>query len=152
MILDSQTEFSNGQAITGTANSTNVIDTQPIATPNAKQGLGDGEDLSLYVAVGNTFGAAGAGTLTVSLVSADSADLATNPITHFATGVLALTALTAKARLVGVVLPSGKYRRYVGLVYTVATGPMTAGTINAGLAKNVQTINGTTDYAKGYTG
>lgn len=151
MIMDQQNLFSDAQAITATANSTNVIDTLPSGGPNTKSGLGDGQDITLFAQVGTAFTAAGAGTLTVTVVSADSADLATNPIVHFTTTALALAALAAKARIIGLDLPYGKYRRYLGLVYTVATGPMTAGTITAGLVEDLQTLNGTVDYAKGFT-
>lgn len=151
MILDQQTLFSDAQAITATANSTNVIDTLPSGGPNTKSGIGDGQDITLFAQVGTTFTAGGAATLVISLVSADSADLATNPIVHYSTAALALAALTAKSRPVALDLPYGKYRRYVGLTYTVATGPMTAGVMTAGLVEDLQTLNGTVDYAKGFT-
>jgi hypothetical protein len=149
MIMDQQSLFSDSQAVTVTANSSNVIDTLPSGGPNTKSGLGDGQDISLFAQVGPA-NFAGGTSIAISLVSADSADLATNPITHFTTGAIALAALLAKARLIGIDLPYGKYRRYVGLVYTVV-GTMTAGTITAGLVEDLQTLNGTTDYAKGYT-
>jgi hypothetical protein len=151
MILDQQSLFSDAQAITATANSSNVIDTLPSGGPNTKSGIGDGQDISLFAQVGTAFTAAGAATLAVSLVSADDSALSVNLTTHFSTTALALAALVAKARLLQLDLPYGKYRRYVGLVYTVATGPMTAGTITAGLVEDLQTLNGTTDYAKGFT-
>jgi len=151
MIMDQQSLFSDAQAVTVTANSNNVIDTLPSGGPNTKSGLGDGQDIALFAQVGTAFAAAGAATMQIALVSADSADLATNPIVHYQTPALALADLAAKARPVQVDLPRGKYRRYVGLQYTVATGPMTAGTITAGLVEDLQTLNGTVDYAKGYT-
>ena len=151
MILDQQNLFSDAQAITATANSSNVIDTLPSGGPNTKSGLGDGQDISLFAQVNTTFTAGGAATLQIALVSADDAALTVNPIVHYQTPALALAALTAKARPVALDLPYGKYRRYVGLQYTVATGPMTAGAITAGLVEDLQTLNGTVDYAKGFT-
>jgi hypothetical protein len=151
MIMDQQNLFSDAQAITVTANSSNVIDTLPSGGPNTKAGIGDGQDISLFVQVNTTFTAGGAGTLTVALVSADDAALTTNAITHYSTAALALAALTAKSRIVQLDLPYGKYRRYVGLVYTVGTGPMTAGAVTAALVEDLQTLNGTVDYAKGFT-
>lgn len=147
MILDQQNLFSDAQAITVSANSSNVIDTLPVVTPNTKSGIGDGEDISLFVQVGSAF--AGGTSLQVQLVSADDAALSTNAQVHFDTGAVALGSLTARARLVAVDLPFGRYRRYVGLKYTVV-GTMSAGTVTAGLVEDVQTINGTTDYAKGF--
>lgn len=148
MILDQQNLFSDAQAVTVTANSSNVIDTLPSGGPNTKSGIGDGQDITLFAQVGTTF--TGGTSMAISLVSADTADLATNPIVHYATAAIVLASLTAKARLVGLDLPYGKYRRYVGLVYTVV-GTMTAGTVTAGLVEDLQTLNGTVDYAKGFT-
>lgn len=150
MIMDQQNLFSDAQAVTVTANSTNVIDTLP-GGQNTKSGIGDGQDISLFAQVGTAFTAAGGATMVISLVSADDAALTTNVITHYATAAIAVASLTAKSRPVALDLPYGKYRRYVGLTYTVATGPMTAGTITAGLVEDLQTLNGTVDYAKGFT-
>jgi hypothetical protein len=147
MIMDQQSLFSDAQAVTVTANSSNVIDTLP-GGQNTKSGIGDGQDISLFAQIGTTF--TGGTSLQISLVSADSADLATNPVTHYATPAIVLASLTAKSRPVQLDLPYGKYRRYVGLVYTVV-GTMTAGTITAGLVEDLQTLNGTVDYAKGFT-
>lgn len=149
MIMDQQNLFSDAQAVTVTANSSNVIDTLPSGGPNTKSGLGDGQDISLFAQVGAAAFAGGT-SLAIALVSADDAALTVNPIVHFTTPVIALAALTAKARLVGLDLPYGKYRRYLGLQYTVV-GTMTAGAITAGLVEDLQTINGTVDYAKGFT-
>lgn len=148
MIMDQQNLFSDAQAITVTANSSNVIDTLPSGGPNTKSGIGDGQDISLFAQIGTAF--AGGTSLAISLVSADDAGLTTNVITHYATPAIVTASLTAKSRPVQLDLPYGKYRRYVGLVYTVV-GTMTAGTITAGLVEDLQTLNGTVDYAKGFT-
>jgi hypothetical protein len=150
MIMDQQSLFSDSQAITATANSSNVIDTLPSGGPNTKSGIGDGQDISLFAQVGSV-NFATLTSLTIALVSADDAALTTNVITHYTTGAILLAALTAKARLIGIDMPYGKYRRYVGLIYTVGGSSATAGSITAGLVEDLQTINGTTDYAKGYT-
>ncbi|MFM0513096.1 Bbp16 family capsid cement protein [Paraburkholderia sp. RL17-373-BIF-A] len=148
MILDQQLVFSDTQAITVTANSSNVIDTMPSGGPNTKAGLGDGQDITLFALVMQAF--AGGTSVQIQLISADTADLATNPVVHYDTGAIVLAALTAKARLIGVDLPYGKYRRYLGLKYTVV-GTMTAGTVLAALIEDLQTFSGTTDYAKGFS-
>jgi hypothetical protein len=150
MIMDQQSLFSDSQAITATANSSNVIDTLPSGGPNTKSGIGDGQDISLFAQVGSV-NFATLTSLTIALVSADDAALTTNVITHYTTGAILQAALTAKARLIGIDLPYGKYRRYVGLIYTVGGSSATAGSITAGLVEDLQTLNGTIDYAKGYT-
>ncbi len=125
-IIDKNLQISNAQAITATATSTDVIDAG--ATKNAAIGrdLGGGTQLFLEVTVGATFTAAGAGTLTIALQdSADNssfADVLTTP-------ALALASLVVGSRFY-IPLPA-KMRRYIRANYTVATGPMTAGTLCA---------------------
>ncbi|MGF6738500.1 Bbp16 family capsid cement protein [Paraburkholderia atlantica] len=148
MILDQQTLFSDAQAITASANSSNVIDTLP-GGQNTKSGIGDGQDISLFAQIGTAF--ATLTSLNIQLVSADDAALSTNAIVHFDSGAIPVASLTAKARPVALDLPYGKYRRYVGLKYVVTGSNATAGTITAGLVEDLQTLNGTVDYAKGYT-
>ncbi|SAL47435.1 hypothetical protein AWB74_02132 [Caballeronia arvi] len=149
MILDQQSLFSDAQAITASANSSNVIDTLP-GGQNTKSGIGDGEDITLFAQVGSA-NFATLTSLNIQLVSADDAALTTNPITHYDSGAIPVASLTAKARLVGIDVPFGKFRRYVGLKYVVTGSNATAGSITAGLVKDMQTINGTVDYAKGFT-
>lgn len=149
MILDQQSLFSDAQAITTTANSSNVIDTLPVTGPNTKSGIGDGQDIVLFAQVGPA-NFAGGTSLQIQLVSADDAALTTNAQVHYDSGAVVLANLLAKARLIGVDLPFGKYRRYVGLKYTVV-GTMTAGVVTAGLVEDMQTLNGTVDYGKGFT-
>ena len=147
MILDQQSIFSDAQAITVTAISSNVIDMMPSGT-QAKTGVGDGQDITLFAQAVAAF--AGGTSMQIQLVSADDAALSVNPIVHYDTGAIALASLAARARLIAVDLPYGKYRRYLGLKYTVV-GTMTAGTVLAALIEDLQTLNGTTDYAKQFT-
>lgn len=125
-ILDKFLQYSDKQAITVTAVSTNVVDAG--ATKNAAIGrdLGAGTPLYLFVNVSQTFTAAGAATLTATLQ--DSADNATFADVA-SVGPLSLAQLTAgKGFNVGFPVPT---RRYTRVNYTVATGPMTAGIVSA---------------------
>lgn len=148
MILDQQTLFSDAQAITASVNSSNVIDTLP-GGQNTKASIGDGQDITLFAQVGQSF--ATLTSLNIQLVSADDAALSVNPIVHYDSGAVPVASLTAKARPVALDVPYGKYRRYVGLKYVVTGSAATAGTITAGLVEDLQTLNGTVDYAKGFT-
>lgn len=132
MILDAKNLFSDQQAVTATARSTNVIDMVA-----ASRDLGVGEQLFVALTVQQTFAAAGAATLTVTLETDDNAGFSS-------TAVIASTAAIPKATLVAAMdpiyipLPPGAWERYVSVNYTVATGPFTAGTISAHLVKNIQ--------------
>lgn len=130
MILDKQTTYSEGQLITATADSTNVLD-HSVANQN------NGAEIELLCQVEDTMLSAGATTLTVSLVtSVDEAFSA--PVTLVTTPAIPKATLVRGYQFALSYLPAGLLR-YSKLVYTVATGPFTAGRINAGLVHARQT-------------
>lgn len=135
MILDTQAEFSDSQAVTSTAISTNVMD---LGATNTLKDLGAGEPV--YLVVQTVVAATDTGsdaTLTITLESDSTADLATSATVHFSSGALAFSAFSpAGTTLVAVRLPAGSYERYLGVRYTVASGPLTAGQFDAFLVKD----------------
>lgn len=139
MIIDTLLEFSDAQAVTSTAISTVVYDAGP-TTDNAFRDLGAGDDLYLVVqtqtAITDTSSDA---TLVVTLESADNAGLSTNATVHFSTGTLAFATYSPAGTVIAAVrVPSANYRRYLGVRYTVASGPFTAGAIDAFLTHDIQ--------------
>ena len=146
MILDKTNEFSDGQAVTATAISTNVIDHNP-ANKNATIDIGTGEDVYLVVQIDQAATAAGAATVAITLESSAAAGL-TSPTVHFTSATYALADLTAGKELIKVKLPSGDYKRFLGVRYTVGTGPLTAGQFSAFLVKDIQTKQ---QYKSGFT-
>jgi hypothetical protein len=137
MLLDSLLEMADAQAVTVTAISTNVIDLGPVAD-NTLRDIGTGEDMYLVISVDTTFTAAGAATLTAALVSDSTANLATSPTTHATPlAAVAVASLVAGTQYV-VEVPPGNYEQYLGIQWTVATGPMTAGKANAFLTHDAQ--------------
>lgn len=137
MILDAGNEFSDSQAVTSTAISTNVIDLGPVAD-NTLRDIGQGTQMWLVVTtdVAATDTSSDA-TLTVSLESDSTANLATSATVHYTTAALAFAAFaTAGTVLVAVALPSGNYEQYLGVRYTVASGPLTAGNFSAFLVRD----------------
>lgn len=145
MILDKTNEFSDGQTVTATAISTNVIDLNPSGA-NDELDIGAGEPVWLVVQVDETATAAGAATVTVSLESSAAPGM-TSPRTHITTGAVALADLTAGSEIARFRLPGGDYLRYLGVRYTVGTGPLTAGKFSAFIVKDAQS---TKTYASGY--
>lgn len=139
MILDTLLEFSDAQAVTATAISTNVVDLGPV-TDNVLRDIGTGEEVYLVVMTETAATDTGSdATLTVTLESDSTADLATSATVHYSSGALAFAAFSpAGTRLVAVRLPAGSYERYLGVRYTVAAGPLTAGTFNAFLTHDAQ--------------
>lgn len=134
MILDKTNEFSDGQTVTATAISTNVIDLNPSGA-NDELDIGAGEPVWLVVQVDETATAAGA--------ALDSSDT----VTVAAPAAVALADLTAGSEIARFRLPGGDYLRYLGVRYTVGTGPLTAGKFSAFIVKDAQS---TKTYASGY--
>ena len=138
--IDTNLEFSDAQALTATAISEDVYDTQSIAAGAGSVGIAGGDltyDLGqaadLYLVVTATTAAAGgdaAKTLTITLESDSAANLATSATVHFSTGAILGSAITAGARLATVRIPHGLYERYLGLRYTVSAG-FTSFTVDA---------------------
>lgn len=133
MILDALLEMSDAQAVTATANSTNIIDLGPV-NDNLTRDIGGGEDVYWVISVDTTF--AGLTSLAAALVSDSTTDLATSPTTHIATAAIPVATLVAGYQY-AVKLPAGSYEQYLGTKYTVV-GTGTAGKINSFLTRDVQ--------------
>jgi hypothetical protein len=138
MIIDHLNRFSAEQAVTSTAISSNVID---LGATNTLRDIGNGRQ-PLYLVVQTIAAATDSGsdaTLTVTLESDSTENLATSATVHFSTGALAFATFSpAGTTLAVVALPIGNYERYLGVRYTVASGPLTAGTFNAFLTPDPQ--------------
>lgn len=131
-IRDDQLLFSDNQAITATANSTNVIDLKAVAPGR----LDAGEPMRIDARVTESF--ATATSVNISVVTADNEALSSGAVTLAQTGATAIATLVA-----GYEVPldflRGNAKRYLGLVYTVAGSNATAGKISAGLVHTKQT-------------
>ena len=140
-----------GQSVTVTTNSTNAVDL------SLARDIGEGEELYVQFTVGTAFTAAGAATLTPTVV-VSAADTLTTPTTIGTGGTIAVASLIAGYTFVIRLNPqlfgstttvSSLGLRYLGAIYTVATGPMTAGTITADIVTDIQ--DGKKFYASGFT-
>jgi hypothetical protein len=136
MLFDSTNLFSDAQAITATAASTNVIDLGAADTPqhaaNAiTKDLAFGTPVEIFVQVVTAFTADGAGTLTVALQT-DTVENFASPTALWTSAAIGKAALVPGYRFGIQFVPKG-VERYLRLNYTVGTGPMTAGAITAGL-------------------
>lgn len=143
MIIDKQARFDWDNAITATRVSTDTID---LSVANRDIGMGD--DLWLVGVVTTAFTAAGAATLAADLIDDDNTALS-SPAT-----LQSLMAATGKASLVaGFELFKTRIainkitQRYIGINWTVATGPMTAGAVRAFFTPN---IDAQRYYPRGY--
>jgi len=126
MLMDRQNLFSSAQAVTASAASTDIIDL------GSSRDVGAGESLEVIVVVDTTFTAGGSATLDVALQTDTSSGFG-SAVTLLSTGATAVATLAAGVALARFKVPRGTLR-YLRLYYTVATGPMTAGTITAGIS------------------
>lgn len=150
MYLDKQAEFSDTQAVTATAISTNVMDLNTAFNYNTSVDIGTGEDVYLVIQSDAAAAAAGAATVVATLESSASAGLTSSNV-HWTSVSWALTDLTAGKTLAAIKLPSGlniPYLRYLGVRYTVSTGPLTSGSFSAFLVKDIEAWRA---YARNYT-
>lgn len=126
MMTDALLQLSTAQAVTATAVSTNTIDL------SQSRDMSDGASLYAAFTVDTAAAAAGAATVTFQAILSASADLS-SPIVIASTDALAKTELTAARRPIVIsidpdqLLAEQNGRRYLGVRYVVATGPLTAG-------------------------
>lgn len=144
MIFDKTNLFSDKQAITASAASTNVIDLGATGTVYGATGamtrdIGPGKKIPLLVQVTETFDtAAEDGTLTIA-IQLDSTESFT-PDKSIALGTFTEAQLVAGFQIPFEVVPNGVNLRYARLYYTVGgAGNFTAGKITAGITMAVQT-------------
>lgn len=124
MIIDKELELSSAQAVTVTAASTNVFDFGPQARSES-----NGGQLFATVRVGTACTASGSATLTIAFQSSIDEGFS-SPIIKFSSIAIPKASLTADTEVFKFAIPKGM-ERYGRIYYTVATGPLTAGTLDA---------------------
>lgn len=140
MILSAQQLFSDDQAITATAVSTNKIDLGASATPYGGKAalakdVGKGNPIPVLVQVTTAF--ATLTSLTITLETSANADLSSSTV--LASETILAAALVAGKKTNLQFVPNGANKRYLGLRYTVAGSDATAGKITAGISMGNQT-------------
>ena len=129
MILDHNNQLSRLQAVTVSADSTDLID-------QGAAGQAIGSELWLVGRVGTAFNSGDANaTLTIALQSDSAKAFNAAVVTHYSV-VVPLASLTANSTLFKVKVPPG-LKQYVRGYYTVSA-EMTAGTIDLFLTPDVE--------------
>lgn len=147
MILDKRLEFCDNVSVAAAAGTALVGDVIDLGgTTNYP---GNGEPLYLVIQSGDTEIITGgsAGTIQFHLVSDSLATLGAGVVAsctlHYQTGTFVTddtaandAAMGPNATIAVVALPRGSYERYLGILVTIATTTVTAGTINAFLTQD----------------
>ena len=138
MIFSAEQLFSDDQAITANADSTNVIDLGVPGTPYdaaaaLNQDIGKGAKVPLLVQVTAAFD--NLTSLTINLSTGSTTALGTT----IASQTIVLADLIAGKQINLDFLPNGIVERYLGVEYVVTGTAPTAGTITAGITMGVQT-------------
>jgi hypothetical protein len=141
MYLDAQNLFSDAQAVTASAASTNLIDF------GSARDIGVGRELYCVVVVDVDMTDVGSdSTVTVTLETDDNSGFASATAVQTIGTFAATTA--AGSRLVARLQPDAGWEQYVRAYYTVANGNLTTGSFTAFLTTDIQAW---TAYPIGYT-
>lgn len=127
MILDKENLFSQDQAVTGTAASTNIIDL------GVNRDIGKGVPIPVLIQVTEDF--AGLTSLTASIETDDNASFSSATVLA-TSGAVPVADLVAGKQMNLQYMPTGT-ERYLRINYTVA-GTGTAGTVTAGVVAGLQ--------------
>jgi len=141
MIFSVNSLFSEDQAITATANSTNVKDLGLPDTPYGgaaalHQDIGKGAKVPILVQVTSDFTTSlGATALIISLETGSTTALGTEVLSQ----TILIADLVAGKQVSFDVLPNDITEQYLGFSYTPVTGNFDGGTITAGITMGNQT-------------
>lgn len=127
MILDKFNEFSDAQAVTVTALSTNVIDLGTAKTI---------ENKPFYLVIKCVESATVAATATVSATvtftfETDDSEAIDSSTTLWSSAAIADAALTAGTEVIRLPINGMSLQQYLGVRYTVANGPLLTGKFDA---------------------
>lgn len=131
MIIDRFNEFSDAQAVTASAASTNVVDLK--AAGNI-----EGKPYYLIIKTNESATASGAATVTFALQT-DSAENFGSAVTLWSSAAVGKATLVAGYQVIRLALNGLALNKYLRVYYTVATGPLTAGKFDAFLSADGDT-------------
>lgn len=141
MIMDRTLLFSDGQAITATAASTNVVDLSATGTVYGASApiirdVGNGNQVELHCGVTQSFN--NLTSLTISVETDDNAAFSSATTVYTSPAYTLAQVATNAKQLLPTFLPVGTNERYVRLKYTVAGTAPTLGKITAGVVAGRQ--------------
>lgn len=148
MFTDALLQLSSAQAVTASAVSTNTIDL------SVARDMGPGRGLYAVFTVDVAATAAGAGTVNFQVISSAAAAL-TSPTILVQTDAIGKAELTVGRRPIYLEVPASVLaaqpigQRYLGVQYTVGTGPLTAGSFSCAITDSMVDVG--KNYPSGFT-
>ena len=142
MILDAQNLFSDEQAITASAASTNIIDL------GAERRIGTGEPIDILIQLVADMTDSGSDSTVAVTLQTDTDVAFGSPATYatilgdmsstvtFAATTTALGTANKPSKLLFRFIPDHRIDRYLRLYYTVANGSLSTGSVTAGIVKD----------------
>jgi hypothetical protein len=144
---DYQIDIGVADAPTASAISSNVIDLGPVGTNTLRTLPGPRQQwVEIFVSETVTSGTGGS-TVTFSLESDSTTNLATSPTVHESSPAIVKTALTAGTYVYLAVQPDQTYERYVGVRFTNSAN-LTAGKFTSRLV-DTKVVGNVLTYANG---
>lgn len=140
MFVDKSLEFSDSQAVTVTAGSTNILDL------GVARDIGSGEKLELVIQIDEAVTADGAAVTTFELRQSANANMSSPDTLLTIASSVAKGTLIAGYQVCRIPLPPNT-KRYLDVYYTVGTGPWTAGKVSAFITTAAQQKQA---YASGF--
>lgn len=142
MRLDAQNLFSDAQAVTATAASTNIID-----LTDTERRIGTGKTLYIVIGVDVAMTDAGSDSTVQVELQSDSVEAFSSATNRQDLGTFAATS-AAGTRLIAVIAPEILTERFIRLNYTVANGNLTTGSFTAFITTEIDAF---TAYPDGFT-
>lgn len=140
MLTDALLQLSSAQTVTASAVSTNTVDL------SQARDLGPGKDLYVAITVDEAATAAGAATVNFQVITSAAANLG-SPTIIGQTDAIGKAELTLGRRAIIVPIPAAVLlaqpigQRYLGVQYTVGTGPLLTGKFSAAIVDANISIN-----------
>lgn len=138
MILDTDLLFSDAQAVTAAAASTNYYDTGPLFTGNTGRNIGVSEELYFSITVDIAFTDSGSNsTLTVDLQTDDNTSFSSIATVATLVTIPALAAAGTKYFVKVPIATTVPYEKYLRIYYTPNTGDLSAGAVTVALVNSI---------------
>jgi hypothetical protein len=137
MFMDADLLFSDAQAVTAAAASTNYYDTGPLFTGNTGRNIGMSTEIYFSITVDTAFTDSGSNsTLTVDLQTDDNTSFTSQATVATLVTIPAVTAAGTKYFVKVPVATTVPYERYIRIYYTPNTGDLSAGAVTVAIVKN----------------